>query len=112
MTAKANQEAQRKYKCQYDKLSTTPKYQIGDWVFVYFPSEETGKLRKLSQPWHGPYRITSRDDSDVIVTKVYFPDDPHYKSINWESRTVLYLFHVATIGMAIRDPDLDIPLSG
>ena len=54
MVAKANQEAQRCYKHQYDKSLTSPKYQIDDWVFVYFPSEETGILRKLSQPWHGP----------------------------------------------------------
>ena len=74
--AKANQEAQHRYKHQYDKSSTPPKYQIGDWVFVYFPSEETGRLRKLSQPWHGPYRIISRDDPDVTVTRVYFPDHP------------------------------------
>ena len=40
MAAKANQEAQRRYKHQYDKSSTSPKYQIGDWVFVYFPSGE------------------------------------------------------------------------
>ena len=33
-------------------------------------------MRKLSQPWHGPYRIVARDDPDVIVKKVYFPDDP------------------------------------
>jgi len=76
MAAKANQEAQRKYKHQYDKLSTLPKYQIGDWVFVHFPSDETGKIRKMSQPWHGPYRIISRNDPDVTVIKVYFPDDP------------------------------------
>ena len=76
MAAKANQEAQRRYKHQYDKSSTIIKYRIGDWVFVYFPSEETGKMRKLSRPWHGPYRIISRNDPDVTVTKVYFPDDP------------------------------------
>ena len=46
---------------------------------MYLPSEETGKLRKLSQPWHGPYQIISRDDPDVTVTKVYFPDDPPLK---------------------------------
>ena len=63
--AKANQEAQGRYKHQYDKSSTPPKYQIGDWVFVYFPSEETGRLCKLSQPWHGPYQIISKDDPDV-----------------------------------------------
>ena len=76
MAAKANREAQSRYKRQYDKTATTPRYKVGDWVFVYFPSEETGRLRKLSQPWRGPFRIISRDDPDVTVVKVYFPDDP------------------------------------
>ena len=61
--AKANQEAQCRYKHQYDKLFTPPRYQIGDWMFVYFPSEKTGRFCKLSQPWHGLYRIISRDDA-------------------------------------------------
>ena len=68
-------EAQRKYKYQYDKAVTTSKFKIGDWVLVYFPQEETGKNRKLSQPWRGPYRIVSRNDPDVTVTKIYFPED-------------------------------------
>ena len=50
MAAKANREAQHKYKHQYDKVATNPRCKVGDWVFVYFPSEETGKLHKLSQP--------------------------------------------------------------
>ena len=40
------------------------------------PLKEMGRLCKLSQTWHGPYWIISRDDPDVIVTKVYFPDHP------------------------------------
>lgn len=48
---------------------------IRDWVLVRFPQDETGKLRKLSRPWHGPYRIVSRDDPDVSVSKVYFPQE-------------------------------------
>ena len=43
---------------------------------IYFPQDKTGKSRKLSHPWHGPYRITSRDDPDITATKIYFPDDP------------------------------------
>ena len=35
----------------------------------------TGPLRKLSRPWHGPYRITSNERPDVCVTKVYFSQD-------------------------------------
>ena len=73
---KTNLESQRRYKEQYDKTAATPKFWIGDWVLVHFAQEETGKMRKLSQPWHGPYRIVSRDDPDVTVTKLYFPDDP------------------------------------
>ena len=78
MAAMANQEAQHN---QYDKLSTLPKYQIGDWVFVYFPSDETGKMCRMSQPWHDPYRIISKDDPDVTVTKSIFQMTPLYKFI-------------------------------
>ena len=42
---------------------------------MYFPQDETGKDRKLSHPWHGPYRILC-DDPDVTVKKIYYPDDP------------------------------------
>ena len=51
------------------------KYRIGDWVLVRFPHEETGKQRKLSQPWHGPFRVVSCDNPDVTVVKTYFPQD-------------------------------------
>ena len=44
-------------------------------MLVKFTHEESGKLRKLSRPWHGPYRVTQRDDPDVTVVKVYFPED-------------------------------------
>ena len=36
---------------------------------------ETGKNRKLSQPWQGPYRILQRNDPDITASKVYFPND-------------------------------------
>jgi len=68
-------KAQNQYKKQYDKKSTKQSYQIGDWVLVKFPAEESGKNRKLSQPWHGPYRVLQCLDPDVVVSKVYFPDD-------------------------------------
>ena len=42
---------------------------------VKFPQDESGAQRKLSRPWHGPYRITSLDNPDVTVVKVYFPQD-------------------------------------
>ena len=68
-------KAQTRYKKQYDRHSTEPQYQIGDWVLVRFPQEETGRLRKLSRPWHGPFRITDINGPDVTVIRVYFPED-------------------------------------
>ena len=69
------QRAQQKYKSAYDLKAMERDYRIGDWVLVRFPQEETGKLRKLSRPWHGPYRIVSRSDRDVTVSKVYHPQE-------------------------------------
>ena len=42
-------------------------------MLVHFPVEETGKARKLSRPWHGPYRVVSVADLDVCASKVLFP---------------------------------------
>ena len=42
---------------------------------IKFPSEETGKQRKLFQPWHGPYRISAIRNPDIVATKVYFPSE-------------------------------------
>ena len=72
---KSNQKSQGQYKQQYDKKATTSKFHVGDWVLVYFPQDETGKHWKLSQSWHGPYRTVSRDDPNVTVIKMYFPED-------------------------------------
>ena len=70
-------KAQRRYKGSYDRKSDHYTYHIGDWVMIRFPSEETGRLRKLSRPWHGPYRVTSCNATNVTAVKVYFPrEDP------------------------------------
>ena len=58
-------KAQQKYKKFYDRKASSRPYQIGDWVLVRFLAEESGKNRKLLQPWHGPYRITEIRDPDV-----------------------------------------------
>lgn len=71
------QAAQRKNKGQYDKKATADiSFRAGDWILIRFPQEESGRWRKLSRPWHGPYRVISCDMPDVTATKVYFPDDP------------------------------------
>ena len=71
------QKAQKKQKASYDKHTncTESSFKIGQWVLVYFPQENTGPNRKLSRPWHGPYRITANEQPDICVSKVYFPDD-------------------------------------
>ena len=71
------QNAQRKYKRSYDQHANCRQApcKIADWVLVHCPQEETGGKRKLSRPWHGPYRVTSQQDPDVCVVKVYFPQD-------------------------------------
>ena len=42
---------------------------------VKFPSVETGRNRKLSQPWYGPFCVLSVDDPEITVQKVYKPQD-------------------------------------
>ena len=44
-------------------------------MLVKFPGDEMGQNRKLSQPWHGPYRIISLDKPNVTVQKVYKKQD-------------------------------------
>ena len=79
LAAETIQQAQMKYKVQYDRKAKSDQYRIGEWVLVKFPSEESGKQRKLSRPWHGPYRVMSMTDTDVTAIKIYFPEDGSIK---------------------------------
>ena len=65
-------------------------------MLVHFPQEESGPKRKLSRPWHGPYRVISKNDPDVEVVKVFFSQED--------------FFQVVTIGMGARDKVQDVPL--
>ena len=76
LAKKSMTRAQHVQQAEYNKRSRPSKVRIGDWVMIHFPQEETGKQRKLSRPWHGPYRVVSREDPDVTATKVHFPSDP------------------------------------
>ena len=73
---KANTQAQSRQKARYDKRAVSPKLKVGDWVLIYFPEDEIGKFRKLSRPWHGPYRVISRSYPDISAKKLFFPEDP------------------------------------
>ena len=65
--------AQKHYKATFDEKAKQPDYRAGDLVLVYFFQEDTGNLRKLSRPWHGPNRVTSSNNPDVCVTKLHYP---------------------------------------
>ena len=69
------QKAQAKYKEQYDRKTKETTFRVGDWILVRFPQDESGRWRKLSRPWHGPYRILDKSDPDVTCIKVYYPQD-------------------------------------
>ena len=73
-TPHTRHEEQKRAKERYDKKSVVKEHKIGDWVLVRFPKEETGKKRKLSKPWHGPYRVIQKNDPDVTVIPVHFPE--------------------------------------
>ena len=73
LAARNIQRAQMRYKKQYDRDTRKPDLRLGEWVLVRFPQDESGRLRKLSRPWHGPYRIVQIQDPDVTVSKVYHP---------------------------------------
>ena len=72
---KSIRKAQQRYKRQYDRNTKATTFAVGQWVLVRFPADESGKNRKLSRPWHGPYRVTSVKNPDVSVVKVYFPQE-------------------------------------
>ena len=77
LAAQSIQKAQERYKRPYDRrvTYTTAPMRVGNWVLVHMPYEETGPQRKLSRPWYGPLRIISISDPDLMLTKVYFPQD-------------------------------------
>ena len=66
--------AQGRYKYYYDRKTHSQTFKVGDWAFVRFPQDESGKRRKLSRPWHGPYRVTELPEPDVCLTNLYYPD--------------------------------------
>ena len=63
-------KSQGRYKAQYDINSNNYQYRVGDWILIRFSSDETGKQRKLSRPWHGPYRVITVNDTNLTAAKV------------------------------------------
>ena len=75
LASKRFKQSQEKAKKRYDKNAEARDYRQGDWVLVNMPSTETGKNRKLSQPWYGPYRAITFTETDMTVEKVYRTQD-------------------------------------
>lgn len=75
LAASSNRASQAKYKKQHDKKTKPLPYRAGEWILIRFPQEETGAKRKLSRPWHGPYRVVSTTNTGVTALKVYYPQD-------------------------------------
>ena len=48
-------------------------------MLIRFPSDKSGKQRKLSRPWHGPYRVMAHSPTNVTAVKVYFPREEPIK---------------------------------
>ena len=65
LASKRFKQSQEKAKKRYDKKAEARDYHQGDWVLVKMPSTETGKNRKLSQPWYGPYRVITFTETDM-----------------------------------------------
>jgi len=99
LAEQTNKEAQKCYKQQYDKTARESKIKVGDWVLIYFAQEETGKNRKLSQPWYGPYRVISQI---LLYRKSIFQMIQTYRSISQESNIVQSCFLLDSIGTETR----------
>ena len=67
LAAQSIQQAQKKYKTNYDLKAYRQDHWVGEWVLVKFPADETGLMRKLARPWHGPYRVLEMNYPDVTV---------------------------------------------
>ena len=67
------QKAQKKYKTQYDKKTKAESthYNVGEWILIKHPQEESGPNRKLSRPWYGPFRITGVEKTGVTAERIY-----------------------------------------
>ena len=75
LAAETMLKAQKKYKKYYDRGTELNPVHKTDWVMIKFPHEETGSGRKLSRPWHGPYRAVEVTPTGVVAEKVYEAQD-------------------------------------
>ena len=74
---KSIQVAQKQYKKYYDKVNkcSPVTIKVRDSVLIWFPQEESGKQRKLSRPWHGPYRVVEVTPTGIAAQREYTAKD-------------------------------------
>ena len=101
-----------RYKCYYDQGTQETRLRVGDWVLIRFPAEETGARRKLSHPWHGPYRVTGIDNQNATAIKVYIPQEDALHIHLSRVRPAPVTFQLVTTAMGDLAVDLAAPLSG
>ena len=75
LARKEIQRSQKKQKYQYDCHAKQRDFRAGDRVMVCIPYEQTGKNRKLSRPYFGPYRVLEVHPNGVTVRPVDCPSD-------------------------------------
>ena len=68
-------KAQKRQKVVYDRSTRHPKLLAGDRVFLLKPAEKTGEARKLSRPYHGPYRVVEVNANDTYIHRVDTPQE-------------------------------------
>ena len=79
LARKEIQRSQKKQKYQCDCRAKLRNFQAGDRVMVYMPYEQTGKNRKLSRPYFGPYRVLEVHPNGVTVRPVDRPNDKSFR---------------------------------
>ena len=100
LAAQSVEKAQQRYKKYYDRHAKSVEYRVGDWIFIRFPAEKTGRNRKMSHPWHGPCRVTS---NRIYQLKRYtFRMKAKFKFINRGSPDALQNYWQVTTGMEQR----------
>ena len=83
------QKAQKAQKRKYDRRAKERQVRVGDRVMVLMPAEQTGKNRKLSRPYFGPYRVIEVHPNGVSVVPVDRTNDPPIR-VNLDRVTLCY----------------------
>ena len=73
LARKEIQKSQKKQKYQYDRHAKQRDFLTGDRVMVYMPYKQTGKNRKLSRPYFGPYQVLEVHPNVVLFDQLTVP---------------------------------------